>query len=227
MVNSEVWHPRALASLAGQAAFAYQAVRLAPKFVKELHLALAGKLSWNDVLPRDELTTQRITAFVQHVRRFNGLRLLKRPVSLVVAADYSSVHGFGAFVVGEEPGPDGRMIVGLTDQEQAAVAENELSSTLGELKAKWHVVQWLAGHPKYGALVRHGHILFEGDNRGAEAVLARFAGGKKTFPVVAEIVRCVPGGGDGLGSSCSCGCCCRAPGSVAGLLCCHLLCWLQ
>ena len=206
LMASTEWTPRQLASIGGQLVFAYLAVYLAPLFVKMVHLMLVGKLRWEQGLAAAELpeglqrqlawdqpflpsqlARQQLTFVLESVQQHNGRRFFKRPVTLTVAVDYSSVHGHGAFVVDGSADPADQMLVALTEEELQAIWEGRLSSTLGELKAKKAVTTWLLGHHKWSQLLRHGHLRFEGDNQAAVTVLGRCGGNMENFPVVKEI----------------------------------------
>lgn len=200
--DSEVWTPREVASFGGLLVFAGTAVYLAPLFVRMLHLMLVGKLAWGEGMAADprarriawdqtfqpsDLARQQVAFMAEQVERCNGRRFFKRPVTVTVAVDYSSVHGHGAFVVEGSRSPEDLMLVALTEEELQAVQEGRLSSTLGELKAKLQVLLWLLRHPHWAGRLRHGHLHFEGDNQAAITVLGKCGGNAANFPVVKEI----------------------------------------
>lgn len=189
LLRAQDWTPRLVASFGGQLVFGYEALRLAPLLVREVHMALAGHQGWDAVLPPDELSKQRIAFVLEYARSYNGKRLFKRPVTLVVAADYSSVHGHGAFVVDGSEGEECRLLVALTPEELEAARQHHLSSTAGELLAKEQVMQWISDAPSLRQRAQHGHVLFEGDNQAAEAVLEKLGGNATNFPIVARIHR--------------------------------------
>jgi hypothetical protein len=187
LLEGSSWTSRKLASFSGMLVFAYVALRLAPLLVRTLHLMLTGQLAWDEGFAPSELSKQQVAFILEYVRQFNGKRFFKRPETLRVAADYSSVHGHGAFVVEGSSSPEDRLTVALTPEEQQAAREHRLSSTKGELLAKEVVVDWLLQHPTWRQRLRHGHLVFEGDNQAAEAVVASLGGNKENFPIVARL----------------------------------------
>jgi hypothetical protein len=69
----------------------------------------------------------------------NGKRFFKRPVSITVAAEYSSIHGHGAlwWVAAQT---QQTTCWGLTKEGLQGIKMNKLSSTLRELRAEQSVV---------------------------------------------------------------------------------------
>lgn len=84
LLSSPRWTPRGLASLAGQLVFAYQAVALAPVLVRTLHQVLVGRLAWDVAFPPSDLSREQVRHAMEFVRAFNGLRLFKRMVAVMV-----------------------------------------------------------------------------------------------------------------------------------------------
>ena len=173
---------RQLAKLAGKLVSFKLAVGLAPLYAQLLFKAQRGELDWDQLYDSPQSALGDLVWFADHLELWNGKGWVNDRQQVLMAGDYGSNTGFGAWF------PNGEMAHiehSLTPEQVQRVQDGELSSTEGELLALLYALQTvLQVNP--GVLV--GKTLhYQSDNQGTVADVNGMKGNAAVLPVVKKI----------------------------------------
>ena len=173
---------RQLAKVAGKMVSFRWAVGMAPLYAQLLFKAYQGKGSWDELYPTPALAVEDMQWFASRLDAWNGKSWVQNRKQVLMAGDYGSNTGMGAFF------PDGEMSDiehSLTDEQLARVKSNDLSSTEGELLALLYALETtLHVNP---ALLRGNVLHYQSDNQGAVADVNGMKGCANVLPTVRKI----------------------------------------
>lgn len=173
---------RQLARVAGKLASYRLAVGMAPLYAQLLFKAYKGEGSWDLLYENPEQAVSDMKWAADHLREWNGKSWLQSRQEVIMAGDYGSNTGFGAFF------PKGEMSEiehSLTAAQVQEIQEHKLSSTKGELLALLYALQTVM-HTNPAVL--KGKLLhYQSDNQGTVAVINGMRGCATLLPTVREI----------------------------------------
>ena len=136
-------------------------------------------VSWDTVYVPPLQAADALHWISDRLDTWNGHPWVINRETVLVAGDYSSIRGYGAFFPGGEMSP---ISLPMSAQDESAVESNCMSSTVGELKAVLYTLQTII-HSNL-ALIRGKTLHYQTDNEGAVASLNSMAGNVNTFPWV-------------------------------------------
>lgn len=183
LAGSTATTKRLLARAAGKLVSFAPAIGLAPLYARQLFLIMKGRAAWDSLYPTPPAAVEALQWVASHLALWNGHRWASARSTLVVAGDYSSVMGYGAFTPNHELADP--IVLTLTTQELAAIAANRFSSTYGEIKCVLHTLSVLIRHHPH--LVCGRRLQYQGDNSAAMHVLSTMAGNAANFPLVRQV----------------------------------------
>lgn len=174
---------RQLAKVAGKLVSYAPAVGLSKLYAQVLYKVMKTRFGWDELYPTPAELIDTLKWVANCLPEWNGLPWTIERETLVVAGDYGSTTGYGAYTpYGEMETP---MVVSLTPEEQALIADNKFSSTYGELRALSLSLETIL-EQKPDLLV--GKTLhYEGDNQAAMTIVNGMKGNDRNFPLVQKI----------------------------------------
>lgn len=173
---------RTLAKLAGKLVSYTPAIQLAPLYAQQLFKVMQGQAAWDALYDTPGAAADAMQWVAANLEEWNGRTWAPNREVLLVAGDYSSTHGYAAFT------PEGELIdpivITISDEVLAAVAQNRYSSTLGEIECVLRSLEVLLEH--HPDLVRGKTLHYNGDNQAAMSNLSSMAGNTRLFPLVRQ-----------------------------------------
>ncbi len=174
---------RQLAKVAGKLISYAPAVGLSKLYAQVLYKVMKGQYGWDTLYPTPGDLIDTLTWVAEKLPEWNGLPWSVERDTLVVAGDYGSKTGYGAYTpYGELPDP---MVISLTPEEERLIAQNKFSSTYGELRALDHTLTVLIEQKL--ELVQGKTLHYEGDNQAAMTIVNGMKGNDRNFPLVKKI----------------------------------------
>ena len=177
MVNN-----RQLARAAGKLVSFKLAVGIAPLYAQLLFKAFKAGGDWDEMYSSPEEAIRDLKWFAEHVGQWNGQSWLQTRRDVIMAGDYGSNTGCGAFFPNEEMSP---IEHSLTEAQIREVQENNLSSTKGELLALLYSLHTVIQvNPE---LLAGKRLHYQSDNQGTVADVNGMKGCANVLPVVKQI----------------------------------------
>ncbi len=174
---------RQLARVAGKLISYAPAVGLSKLYAQVLYKVMKGQFEWDVLYPTPMELVQTLKWVAEKLPEWNGLPWTVERETLVVAGDYGSNTGYGAYTpYGELADP---IVVSLTPEEEDLIARNKFSSTYGELRALDLTLETLVRHRP--EMVQGKTLHYEGDNQAAMTIVNGMKGNDRNFPLVKKI----------------------------------------